>query len=47
MKKYPMTKEIRIPNDQMIWAARANGSENSCFGFRHSFVIGYFFIRHF
>jgi hypothetical protein len=40
MTKYPMTKQIRIPNDEP-------GQGHSGFVIRGFFVIGYFVIRHF
>ena len=51
MTKYPMTKEIRMPNDEV--PTGKNRGEDQCefdvsassFEFRHSFVIGYFVIR--
>ena len=54
MTKHPMTKEVRNPNDELrcAWWMQAAGhstSPVSCswsFVLRHSFVIGYFVIRH-
>src|SRR5712691_9839122 len=48
MTKYPMTKEIRRTNDEMLSRAVKNYPRQvfSSFGLRHSFVIGYFVIRH-
>ncbi len=43
--EYRMSNDEGIPNDQMTNAARAHSV--SSFELRHSFVIGYFVIRHF
>ena len=57
--EYPMTNEVRIPNDERITHGGDDGIDgawkydlplprtpSSSFGLRHSFVIGYFVIRH-
>jgi|GEM_PF-6577151 len=47
MTKHPMTKEARMTNDKALRALRFVSWDPSYFGLRHSFVIGYFVIRHF
>ena len=57
MTKYPMTKESRNPNDEsmidndlqsslLFGESEVVGRPYSSLGLRHSFVIGYFVIRH-
>jgi hypothetical protein len=51
MKKYPSTKHQEARSCPMTWLpeyrnALAHGEHASGFGFRHSFVLGHFVIRH-
>ena len=45
MTKYPMTKEIRMTKLES-WKCDDAWHSDSSFELRHSFVIGYFVIRH-